>query len=492
MLPRARDAARRSKVRDAWSSAVPAYLTRFQEPFGEFVEPLATERGAHGIAAYAFVRHPLERFFSGYGTIVARLLDVARARPECLSRRLQHTLGLGEPERFDAFVELLTTLGDRIAEHYRCYDHRCVFAHVFSQIWFLNLWPGRFARIGRFERFAEDLEGIAPALRLPNHVPPPRNVGEGGEHLPADVLRLLLQREASMQKLHLYYARDLAALGYPGLDGYTLSFAGLDAGRVVRPGFVGGGLLHLDDPRARMVGRGRPPGIPWRCDRSRWIVPSMEDSLAGRTECSGLHVLHAVELGTGGEEDFDEHGEATHCENPFGRLLAVPDPAAPASFHLHLDVAGNRAAEIDRALARYAAAVPAELSGRPATEAEAAGAWAFALVQHPVRRFARAYSSIMRWLDLAVLETPACISRRLRQIAKAPEPERLRRVVQLLAEEGEGVVKHYRCRRKPCLLFPLLSQVWFLNLWPGELRVARLEDPAHWPEIAHALGLSAR
>lgn len=203
-------------------SEVHSYATYFGEPFEQYVEPLVSERGTNGIYAFTFVRHPVWRFFSAYGTIIDRLLQAQEENCGCLSRQLQRILLLDEPERFDEFVSAFTALGDRIVEHYRCADHRCIFAHAFSQVWFLNLWPGRFAYIGRFEQMSVDWARIADWLGLANASLPWRNVGEGASIMSQALWNSLLARRSSIQKLHDYYALDFKVLGYASLPGYRL------------------------------------------------------------------------------------------------------------------------------------------------------------------------------------------------------------------------------------------------------------------------------
>eukprot|EP00929_Paragymnodinium_shiwhaense_P065622 TRINITY_DN32879_c0_g1_i1.p1 TRINITY_DN32879_c0_g1~~TRINITY_DN32879_c0_g1_i1.p1 ORF type:complete len:316 (+),score=57.50 TRINITY_DN32879_c0_g1_i1:107-1054(+) len=188
-------------VEDIWTDQQRRHRTFLQEPFEHYGNPFLTEEGVDGVEAFTFVRHPLERFFSGYGTLVARLLKIAAQTPECLSDQMRAMLGVAEPERLRRFVVLLTSLGAALADHCRCAEHRCIFAHVLSQIWFLNFWPGPFAFVGRFEHLAEDWASFAPRLLLANDTLPHLNAAEGSDLFSEkDLVRMKMQQDVVQRR----------------------------------------------------------------------------------------------------------------------------------------------------------------------------------------------------------------------------------------------------------------------------------------------------
>merc|ERR1712032_820356 len=85
------------------------------------------------LKAFAFVRHPLDRFVSGYGTVMRRLLIMA-ARGEklggkCMSRELYRIVHLPEPQRFRTFVDFFLARPEAWIDDYWCRKLSCAAHH---------------------------------------------------------------------------------------------------------------------------------------------------------------------------------------------------------------------------------------------------------------------------------------------------------------------------------------------------------------------------
>jgi len=120
--------------------------------------------------AFTFIRHPVKRFISGYGTIMTRL-ETAEHQLRLGGmifewgklKHLEHMEGLREiwrmrePARFDAFVSHYLQWGDQLLI-YDFGSHCPLMAHVLSQTWFLNLYAGRILHVGRTEKGTMDAD----------------------------------------------------------------------------------------------------------------------------------------------------------------------------------------------------------------------------------------------------------------------------------------------------------------------------------------------
>mmetsp|Transcript_30230 Transcript_30230/g.59216 ORF Transcript_30230/g.59216 Transcript_30230/m.59216 type:complete len:421 (+) Transcript_30230:110-1372(+) len=117
--------------------------------------------------AFAFIRHPVKRFISGYGTIMRRLgrkENQERLRGFVFEwgmkklkgmKELKRIWSLPEPERFDVFVDHYLELGDGLLMY--DFGGNCpLMAHVLSQTWFLNLYSKPIKYIGRTETLNDD------------------------------------------------------------------------------------------------------------------------------------------------------------------------------------------------------------------------------------------------------------------------------------------------------------------------------------------------
>eukprot|EP00471_Norrisiella_sphaerica_P013543 CAMPEP_0184499178 /NCGR_PEP_ID=MMETSP0113_2-20130426/40846_1 /TAXON_ID=91329 /ORGANISM="Norrisiella sphaerica, Strain BC52" /LENGTH=350 /DNA_ID=CAMNT_0026886999 /DNA_START=526 /DNA_END=1574 /DNA_ORIENTATION=+ len=119
---------------------------------------------------FSFVRHPVRRFISGYGTIIHRLAhpdNVQRLRGFVWEwggvknlagmKELDQIWRSPEPQRFRSFVDLYLRLGDGLLSY--DFGSRCpLMAHVLSQTWFMNLYAGQIQYLGRLESMNEDYE----------------------------------------------------------------------------------------------------------------------------------------------------------------------------------------------------------------------------------------------------------------------------------------------------------------------------------------------
>jgi len=104
-----------------------------------------TEETAKTYTTFTLMRHPVERFISGYGTIAFRganhraegILDL----PE--NSRVRKMWEMDEPDRFHEFVNLFLETYDTLPNKYAPKGVLCgFFAHVLSQSFFWNVYPG--------------------------------------------------------------------------------------------------------------------------------------------------------------------------------------------------------------------------------------------------------------------------------------------------------------------------------------------------------------
>jgi hypothetical protein len=177
------------------------YLTDHAIPFNE------TDIGS--IKAFAFIRHPITRFLSGYGTVMKRL----KMGTTCIDPVLKFVLDMPEPQRFNEFVDLFVKQGEKVIPLYHCSGLPCVMQHVMSQTWFLNFWPGP-TDLYRVEGLVDEVKRLAELTQLDLSLPQ-KNSNEG--HIDQ---KLFMEQNASMQKLHSYFKEDLIRFGYQPLLGF--------------------------------------------------------------------------------------------------------------------------------------------------------------------------------------------------------------------------------------------------------------------------------
>jgi len=155
--------------------------------------------------AFAFIRHPITRFLSGYGTVIRRLKSIDPV--------LKSVLNMPEPQRFNEFVDLFVKQGEKMVPLYCSPRTGCILQHVMSQTWFLNFWPGPID-LYRVEGFVDEVTRLAEFTQLDLSLPH-ANSNEGHTHK-----NLLMEQIASMQKLHSYFKADMTRFGYQPLPGF--------------------------------------------------------------------------------------------------------------------------------------------------------------------------------------------------------------------------------------------------------------------------------
>lgn len=177
------------------------------------------ESDVGGTRAFAFVRHPVTRFVSGYGTIINRTQDQGDLGPH-----LRFLQNMTEPQRFNKFVELFVKHGTRILQWYTgptrsskstsswAPGNNCVFHHVMSQTWFLNFWPGP-VQLYDVDNFADEVRKLGAFAGL-NLTLPQVNQHEGSHLVDRDVI---MQQNRSLQLLHEYFRTEMSQFGYKSL-----------------------------------------------------------------------------------------------------------------------------------------------------------------------------------------------------------------------------------------------------------------------------------
>jgi len=127
--------------------------------------------------SFAVVREPLDRFLSGYGTVRHRGRD----------HWPFNDTNADEATTFERFVKLLLREGDALATARPKERTGCLWYHVFSQMWFLELAPRPLDRVLRLEGLANDLPELLRTFplvgpdnaSLPAALPPRHNTAEG-------------------------------------------------------------------------------------------------------------------------------------------------------------------------------------------------------------------------------------------------------------------------------------------------------------------------
>ena len=197
------------------STTVRELVNRTETPRGGFalVDDPAFPRPA--LRAFTFVREPLERFLSAYGTFRARA-------PHTFPRDPWHGLcaAEGEVRCFEVFVDVITAQGDTLyAATSGANQNFDLAGHLMSQMWHIDAYPRRFDFVGRLETFADDRAAVARAFGLAALAPalgggaPPQrhNVDEGR----VDKATLRREAPAAIAKLVHHLRHDYACLGYP-------------------------------------------------------------------------------------------------------------------------------------------------------------------------------------------------------------------------------------------------------------------------------------
>lgn len=189
------------------SSSVKNMINRY---FTDHAIP-QTEAGIGSTKAFAFIRHPITRFLSGYGTVISRL-NITLKWSTSIDSVLKSIFDMPEPQRFNEFVDLFVKQGEKVVPLYRM-PGSCIMQHVMSQTWFLNFWPGPID-LYRVEGIVDEVKRLAEFtqldLSLPHKDPNNGHIDE----------KLLMEQIASMQKLHSYFKADMTRFGYQPLPGF--------------------------------------------------------------------------------------------------------------------------------------------------------------------------------------------------------------------------------------------------------------------------------
>lgn len=163
--------------------------------------------------SFAVVREPLDRFLSGYGTVRHRGRD----------HWPFNDTNADEATTFERFVKLLLREGDALATARPTERTGCLWYHVFSQMWFLELAPRPLDRVLRLEGLANDLPELLRTFplvgpdnaSLPAALPPRHNTAEGN----FDTRTLRTASPSGVALALRYLAQDYACLGYPLPEG---------------------------------------------------------------------------------------------------------------------------------------------------------------------------------------------------------------------------------------------------------------------------------
>lgn len=214
------------------------------------------------------------------------------------------------------------------------------------------------------------------------------------------------------------------------------------------------------------------------CNQSRFAVPSQEDRITGANNCSDNHTLAA--------RDF----MGPRCLSQYGHLLKTC-PGSNCSFYW-LEIPSSGSSTMESMLYRYFE------EGAPSfgnfTEKAVEGLRAFSFLRHPVSRFIGAYGRIVQYISKVPSTNPDCLTPELRELMALEEPMRFGRFVDLFIARGPAIAELYPCPENPCLFSGLLSQTWFLNLWPGPLdylgHVESIEEDVK--ELGDLLGVELR
>lgn len=164
---------------------------------------LSTPEDVKNIKAFTFLRHPVMRFVSGYGTVVHR-------QKEWKDPALRALLDLPEPERFNKFVQRYIRDGLEVLE-----KGGVVFTHLLSQTFFLDLWPGPLEFVGRVELFKESVAKLGQFIHSELRAPPHLTKNEGSLDK-----ELILNASQSIQLVHNYFRLEMRRYGYQPLPGF--------------------------------------------------------------------------------------------------------------------------------------------------------------------------------------------------------------------------------------------------------------------------------
>ena len=158
--------------------------------------------------SFVFVREPLARMLSGYGTLVKRLKSklLRKAWPAFMFET-------NEALRFKGFVDMLTSHTDEaLASKVNNVD--CVWQHVMSQMWFFNNYPAEITFVARMEQLEAELAAISLHLNVSFGSKGNSNVNEGDLD-GIDVQHLSRKVPHAVAKLLAHLSQDYECLQYP-------------------------------------------------------------------------------------------------------------------------------------------------------------------------------------------------------------------------------------------------------------------------------------
>ena len=158
--------------------------------------------------SFVFVREPLARMLSGYGTLVKRLKSrlLRRSWPAFMFET-------NEALRFKGFVDMLTSHTDEVLAS-EANNVDCVWQHVMSQMWFFNNYPAQITFVARMEQLEAELAAISLHLNVSFGTKGNSNVNEGGLDV-VDVQHLSRTVPHAVAKLLAHLSQDYECLQYP-------------------------------------------------------------------------------------------------------------------------------------------------------------------------------------------------------------------------------------------------------------------------------------
>jgi len=158
--------------------------------------------------SFVFVREPLARMLSGYGTLVKRLKRrlLRRSWPAFMFET-------NEALRFKGFVDMLTSHTDEVLAS-KANNVDCVWQHVMSQMWFFNNYPAQITFVARMEQLEAELAAISLHLNVSFGTKGNSNVNEGGLDV-VDVQHLSRTVPHAVAKLLAHLSQDYECLQYP-------------------------------------------------------------------------------------------------------------------------------------------------------------------------------------------------------------------------------------------------------------------------------------
>lgn len=182
---------------------------------------------------------------------------------------------------------------------------------------------------------------------------------------------------------------------------------------------------------------------PAWCNRSRYILPSLEDRMDKKqSTCSSAHVPRGVEY----DEKF-----------PYGRLVSLN---GNLWFYVEIPKTGSSTVKkmISESIVPYNNATYT-------SEQDVAGIKAFMFTRHPITRFVSGYGTIMN---------RACGKnggpQEWKTLCQMDEPVRFSTFVRIFAERGTGILDMVvGVDAKSWVMFHVFSSTWFRNFWPGPI-----------------------